>query len=182
MLNCWISTVLETLKYNQNAIHIKYQVGVLGYWRSLSVRTNHCLPPAKCSWRRACSIYAQTTKTGHAILPWNCDYNKLVTLQWTKLWNQRSRNIPHCPSGQAFYLWCRLKYRMEVTRKKKVPLVQSLERYPKCSSWRSCGMEINHQGTHNLVLRSFRAYACTEKLVWGIFYFLCLFLPFLSMN
>jgi len=71
---------------------------------------------------------------------------------------------------------------MEVTRRKKVPLVQSLERYPKCNSWRSSGMEINHQGTHNLVLRSFRAYACTEKLVWGIFYFLYLFLPFLSMN
>jgi len=37
-----------------------------------------------------------------------------------------------------------LKYKMEVTRRKKVPLVQSLERYPKCSSWRSFGMEINH--------------------------------------
>jgi hypothetical protein len=42
---------------------------------------------------------------------------------------------------------------MEVTRRKKVSLVQSLERYPKCSSWRSSGMEINHQGTHNLFVQ-----------------------------
>jgi hypothetical protein len=38
-------------------------------------------------------------------------------------------------------------------KKKKSPLVQSLERYPKCSSWRSSGMEINHQGTHNLFIQ-----------------------------
>ncbi len=120
MLNCWISTVLETLKYNQNAIHIKYQVGVLGYWCSLSVKTSHCLLPAKCSWRPAYSISAQTTKTGHAILPRNCDYNKLVTIQWTKLCETRgveTYHIAHLDKLSTYDAGTSTKWKLQEERK-----------------------------------------------------------------